>query len=169
MRDTACRAADLDLRQPHKPCQDVFNLRTFQRLEGQVSSLLELNGDETTLQDPYYRSVLNRGKWLDLLPTGAKRRENPTLPLIGYKMDIRSVDDIRQLVRAERKRRRLSQARASGLTGFSQKWLSEFELGRVNPPIDMVLKIMTTLGIKLKASVAETPDLDGGDDEEITL
>jgi transcriptional regulator with XRE-family HTH domain len=84
-------------------------------------------------------------------------------------MDIRSVDDIRQLVRAERKRRRLSQARASGLTGFSQKGLSEFELGRVNPPIDMALKIMTTLGIKLKASVAETPDLDGGDNVGISL
>jgi transcriptional regulator with XRE-family HTH domain len=83
-------------------------------------------------------------------------------------MDIHSVDDIRNLVRAERKRRRLSQARASGLTGFSQKWLSEFELGHVNPPVDMVLKIMTTLGIKLKASVAGTPDFDGGD-EEISL
>jgi hypothetical protein len=32
----------------------------------------------------------------------------------------------------------------------------------------MVLKIMTTLGIKLKASVAGTPDFDGGD-EEISL
>lgn len=83
-------------------------------------------------------------------------------------MDIRTVDDIRRLVKAERKRRRLSQARASGLTGFSQKWLSEFESGRVNPPVDMVLKIMTTLGIKLKASVAETSDPDV-DNEEISL
>jgi len=83
-------------------------------------------------------------------------------------MNIRTVDDIRKLVRAERKRRGLSQARASGLTGYSQKWLSEFEVGHVNPPIDMVLKLMTTLGIKLKASVA-APSTPGDEDEEIGL
>lgn len=83
-------------------------------------------------------------------------------------MNIRTVDDIRSLVRTERKRRGLSQAKASGLTGHSQKWLSEFERGHVNPPVDMVLKLMTTLGIRLTASVApaSSPREDG---EEISL
>jgi DNA-binding XRE family transcriptional regulator len=156
MRDTACRSADLDLGQPPRGCQGRINVVHLSTVGRSSVIVVITDGDRNHFAD-------------SLLPFGVKRRGNPVLPLIGYKMDIRSVDDIRQLVRAERKRRRLSQARASGLTGFSQKWLSEFELGRVNPPIDMVLKIMATLGIKLKASVAETPDLDGGDDEEISL
>jgi transcriptional regulator with XRE-family HTH domain len=73
-------------------------------------------------------------------------------------MDIHTVDDIRKIVKDERKRQRLSQVRASGLAGYSQKWLSEFERGHANPPLDMALNMMTTLGIHLKASVTELRD-----------
>ncbi|PWE53775.1 hypothetical protein DEM27_24270 [Metarhizobium album] len=78
---------------------------------------------------------------------------------------MRNVDDIRKIVRLERKRRGLTQARASGLTGFSQKWLSEFERGHVNPPVEMVLKILTTLGIRLNAEIPGQKATSMPDDE----
>lgn len=62
---------------------------------------------------------------------------------------ITSLDDIRKLVRSERKKRGLTQSHAAGLSGFTQKWLSQFESGEVVPPADMVFKLMNTLGIKL--------------------
>jgi transcriptional regulator with XRE-family HTH domain len=80
-----------------------------------------------------------------------------------------SVEDIRTLVRTERKRRRLTQSQAAGLTGFSQKWLSDFEAGKVMPPVDMVLKIMNILGIKLKATVPSDVTAISGGDEEASL
>lgn len=57
-------------------------------------------------------------------------------------MLVLTVDDLRELLKKERRRRRLTQSRAAGLVGYSQKWLSDFERGRVNPPIDMVLKMI---------------------------
>lgn len=80
-------------------------------------------------------------------------------------MLILTVDDLRELLRKERKRRRLSQSRAAGLVGYSQKWLSDFERGRVNPPIDMVLKMISVLGIRLEASATEPASI--ADEEAI--
>ncbi|WP_187181997.1 helix-turn-helix transcriptional regulator [Rhizobium sp. WL3] len=71
-------------------------------------------------------------------------------------MRILTVDDLRELVKNERNRRGLTQSRAAGLVGYSQKWLSDFERGRVNPTIDMVLKMISVLGIRLEAT-ATTP------------
>lgn len=84
---------------------------------------------------------------------------------------IETLDDIRGLVRSERKRRRLTQAQAAGLTGFTQKWLSQFESGEVNPPADMVFKLVNTLGIKLFYTTLPTPEpsKSQGDDEELSL
>jgi transcriptional regulator with XRE-family HTH domain len=84
-------------------------------------------------------------------------------------LEISSIDDLRKLVRSERKRRGLTQAQAAGLTGYSQKWLSDFESGRVTPPADMVLKIMNTVGIKLKAALAPDAPAKSDDDEEASL
>lgn len=70
-------------------------------------------------------------------------------------MLVPTFDDLRELLKKERKRRRLSQSRAAGLVGYSQKWLSDFERGRVNPPIDMVLKMISVLGIRWEASASE--------------
>lgn len=81
-------------------------------------------------------------------------------------MLVLTVDDLRELLKKERKRRRLTQFRAAGLVGYSQKWLSDFERGRVNPPIDMVLKMISVLGIRLEASATEPASIA---DEEAVL
>jgi transcriptional regulator with XRE-family HTH domain len=83
---------------------------------------------------------------------------------------ITSLDDIRKLVRSERKKRGLTQSQAAGLSGFTQKWLSQFESGDVSPPADMVFKLMNTLGIKLfyeTLSSKEPSHIHG--DEELSL
>lgn len=80
-------------------------------------------------------------------------------------MLVPTVDDLRELLKKERKRRRLTQSPASGLVGYSQKWLSDFERGRVNPPIDMVLKMISVLGIRLEASATEPASI--ADEEAI--
>ncbi|MGC4411040.1 transcriptional regulator (plasmid) [Rhizobium rosettiformans] len=72
-------------------------------------------------------------------------------------MIILTVDDLRKLIRNERKRRGLTQARAAGLVGYTQKWLSDFERGKANPPVDMALNIITVLGIRLEATVTVEP------------
>ena len=59
----------------------------------------------------------------------------------------------------------MSQSRAAGLVGYSQKWLSDFERDRVNPPIDMVLKMISVLGIRLEASATEPASI--ADEEAI--
>lgn len=69
-------------------------------------------------------------------------------------MHIRSVDDIRMFLREERKRRRLTQGQLADLTATSQKWVSDFERGRVDPPISIVLKVLVLLGVSIAFSPA---------------
>ena len=64
-------------------------------------------------------------------------------------MHIRSVNDIRMFLREERKRRELTQAQLADLTGTSQKWVSDFEQGRVDPPSSIVLKVLVLLGVTI--------------------
>lgn len=83
---------------------------------------------------------------------------------------ISSLDDIRKLVRSERKKRGLTQTQAAGLSGFTQKWLSQFEAGDVTPPADMVFKLMNTLGIKLfYETLASQESSQTHSDEELSL
>lgn len=70
--------------------------------------------------------------------------------------DLLTLDDVRKLVRAERKRRGLTQSDAAGLIGHTQKWLSDFESGKTDPPTSMTLKLLVLLGIPLRAG--STPD-----------
>ena len=72
-------------------------------------------------------------------------------------MRIRSVDDIRMFLREERKRRRLTQGQLADLTATSQKWVSDFERGRVDPPISIVLKVLVLLGVTMEFSPAVVP------------
>lgn len=52
-------------------------------------------------------------------------------------------------VREARQLRGLTQAQAAGLIGHTQKWLSDFERGRTDPPASMVLRLLTLLGMSL--------------------
>lgn len=78
-------------------------------------------------------------------------------------VEIRTLDDLRNVVRRERRRRRMSQSQAAGLIGHTQKWLSDFERGATSPPADMVLRLLLLLGIKL---YAEPPGAAEGDVED---
>lgn len=69
-------------------------------------------------------------------------------------MPIRSVDDARQFLREERKRRGLTQGKLADLTGTTQKWISDFERGRVDPPMSIVLKVLVLLGVTISFSPA---------------
>lgn len=69
-------------------------------------------------------------------------------------MHIRSVDDVRRFLREERKRRGLTQSQLADLTATSQKWVSDFERGRVDPPMSIVLKVLVLLGVTITFSAA---------------
>lgn len=69
-------------------------------------------------------------------------------------MHIRGVDDVRRFLRAERKRRGLTQSQLADLTATSQKWVSDFERGRVDPPMSIVLKVLVLLGVTIGFSPA---------------
>ncbi|QYO78899.1 helix-turn-helix domain-containing protein [Devosia salina] len=69
-------------------------------------------------------------------------------------MDIRSIDEVRRFLREERRRRGLTQAQLADLTATSQKWVSDFERGRVDPPISIVLKVLVLLGVTIAFSPA---------------
>lgn len=74
-----------------------------------------------------------------------------------------SSEEFRSIVRDERKRQKLTQAQAAALIGTSQKWLSDFERGRTDPPLSLVLRIINLLGIKLLAE--RPPDKDDFNNE----
>ena len=69
-------------------------------------------------------------------------------------MHIGGVDDVRQFLRDERKRRALTQSQLADLTATSQKWVSDFERGRVDPPMSIVLKVLVLLGVTIVFSPA---------------
>ncbi|HEY0834253.1 MAG TPA: helix-turn-helix domain-containing protein [Azospirillum sp.] len=87
--------------------------------------------------------------------------------------DLLTLDDVRKLVRAERKRRGLTQGDAAGLIGHTQKWLSDFENGKADPPTSMTLKLLVLLGIPLRAGVAAesatAPPEAGLDEREVDI
>jgi len=83
-------------------------------------------------------------------------------------MNITHIDQLREIVREERERRGLSQSEAAALMGYTQKWLSNFESGRVDPPVSMVINMMALLGIPLQAGSRPepTPHLPEADNEQ---
>lgn len=61
---------------------------------------------------------------------------------------IRNVDDLRQLAVELRRERGMTQDEVAGLSGFSKKWLSDFERGRITPPVSMVLDLLNSYGVE---------------------
>lgn len=78
-------------------------------------------------------------------------------------MHVRSVDDVRQFLRQERKRRGLTQGQLADLTATSQKWVSDFERGRVDAPMSIVLKVLVLLGVTIAFSPATIAASDPSD------
>ena len=67
---------------------------------------------------------------------------------------VKAVNDVRRFLRDERRRRKLTQSQLADLTATSQKWISDFERGRVDPPISIVLKVLLLLGVSVGLSPA---------------
>jgi len=85
--------------------------------------------------------------------------------------DILTLADVRRLVRAERKRRGLTQGAAAGLIGHTQKWLSDFETGKSDPPTSMTLKLLALLGVPLRTgpAVGSVAPMSGPVEREIDI
>ena len=66
-------------------------------------------------------------------------------------MFIRSAKEMGVLVRSERERRRWSQTQLAERVGVSLPWISQFERGKPTAQIDLVLKTLAALGIRLWA------------------
>lgn len=73
-------------------------------------------------------------------------------------VNVRNLDQLREVVRQRRKELGLTQKLASALIGHTQKWLSDFESGKVDPPASMLISVMGLLGVPLQY---ELPSTDG--------
>ncbi|RWO29675.1 MAG: XRE family transcriptional regulator [Mesorhizobium sp.] len=103
---------------------------------------------------------------LETSPVGDIFPLRTVLSLNGHRMSnmhIRGVDDVRHFLREERKRRRLTQSQLADLTATSQKWVSDFERGRVDPPMSIVLKVLVLLGVTIAFSPATISASDPSD------
>lgn len=58
------------------------------------------------------------------------------------------------VARQERRKRKLTQAQTAEMLGYTQKWVSDFETGKADPPMSMVLNLMTGLGQQLTFGTA---------------
>jgi HTH-type transcriptional regulator/antitoxin HipB len=66
-------------------------------------------------------------------------------------MFLRSAKEFGILVRSERERRGWSQSELAGKVGVSLPWISQFERGKATAQIDLVLKTLAALEIRLWA------------------
>lgn len=86
---------------------------------------------------------------------------------------ILTISTIRSLAVAERERQGLTQAHLASLLGFSQKWVSDFERGKSDPPASMMLRLLRVLKIDLSARSGDAAAVQnkpaGIEDEEITF
>jgi y4mF family transcriptional regulator len=62
----------------------------------------------------------------------------------------RTTSEIGKVIRAARKRRKLSQAELARLLGTTQAWISEIEQGKDTAQIGLVLRVLSQLGVKLR-------------------
>jgi len=65
-------------------------------------------------------------------------------------MIITSAKELGILVRAERKKRKLSQKELAERVGVSPLWISSFERGKATAHIGLVLRTLKTLEVKLR-------------------
>lgn len=66
-------------------------------------------------------------------------------------MELRDAADIGALVRASRKRRRMSQQDLADAAGVSRRWLIDLEAGKPRAELSLVLRALSALGIRLVA------------------
>lgn len=70
-------------------------------------------------------------------------------------MRVRSIRDFAAAVRGARKDLRMSQAELAAHAGVSRKWIYEFEAGKPNAELGLILRVMEALGLELELSLGE--------------
>lgn len=88
-------------------------------------------------------------------------------------MQFETVNDLRALAKRVRLEKNMTQSDVAALLGNSTKWISDFETGKVSPPVDMVFNLLNLLGVKLHAvspnELVPTAPLIAEEDEEIDV
>jgi len=67
---------------------------------------------------------------------------------------IRSIRELGELVRAERKRQHVTQVDVSQLTNLGSRFVVDFESGKPTLQVGKALEVIKTLGIRLYAEVS---------------
>jgi HTH-type transcriptional regulator/antitoxin HipB len=83
---------------------------------------------------------------------------------------IDTADDLGQLVRATRVRRRMTQDDLAVAAGVSRRWIVALEAGKPRAELGLVLRVLSTLGIPLTADAPEAPTRsDSGSSQSLDL
>lgn len=70
---------------------------------------------------------------------------------------IRSATDVGQIVRAARRRRRMTQSDLAMAAGVSRRWIVDLEAGKPRAEFALILAVLDALGTPLIAETAEAP------------
>jgi y4mF family transcriptional regulator len=65
---------------------------------------------------------------------------------------VKDSSDLGQLVRAERKRQRLTQEQLAGVSGVGIRFVRELESGKESCRLGLALNVMQTLGLTISVS-----------------
>lgn len=68
-----------------------------------------------------------------------------------------TLDALKDAIRSERIRRRISQADAAAIVGRSRKWLCDVERGAIDPTAKPLFELALALGIEIRI---ETPEVE---------
>ena len=71
-------------------------------------------------------------------------------------MKIRAIRDAANAVRGRRLDLGLSQAELARRTGVSRKWINEFEAGKPNAEIGIVIRVVEELGLELMINIGDS-------------
>jgi HTH-type transcriptional regulator/antitoxin HipB len=70
-------------------------------------------------------------------------------------MRVRSIRDFAAAVRGRRRDLGMSQAELATQAGVSRKWVYEFEAGKPNAELGLILRVIDALGLQLELSLDE--------------
>jgi HTH-type transcriptional regulator/antitoxin HipB len=70
-------------------------------------------------------------------------------------MRARSIRDFAAAVRGRRRDLGMSQADLAARAGVSRKWIYEFEAGKPNAELGLILRVMDVLGIQIELSLEQ--------------
>lgn len=75
--------------------------------------------------------------------------------------DIRTIRDFGTLIRSRRGELGWSQGDLAARSGVSRKWVNEIEAGKATAELGRILKVVETLGLRLRSEPIASPDATG--------